>query len=224
MDLLQFPTIQTKKVGEIAHDILKEKILSKALHPGQRLNLDEIEVQLGISRTPLKEALALLEIEGLVRILPRSGTFVTNPSVEDIMGSFEVRRVLEILAVELATQRASDANIEGLRVIVDDLQILADSPNIDAIYPDYVALDHNLHRQIARLSENGRLSLAIERENTHMHMARVRYRRAERELSLAQLEHENIVSAMAGRDAELAKKHMDAHLQRASRSLLRDME
>lgn len=78
MCAVQFPAIHRKKVSEIAHDILKEKILSKELAPGQRLNLDEIEIQLGISQTPLKEALALLEMEGLVKILPRSGTFIST--------------------------------------------------------------------------------------------------------------------------------------------------
>ena len=219
-----FPAIQTKKVSELAHEILKEKILSKELAPGQRLNLDEIEVQLGISRTPLKEAMVLLEMEGLVKIYPRSGTFITNPSEEEILSSFEVRRILEIHAIELATQRARAEDIDNLISVVEELKKLAASPNIDAIYSEYVALDHQLHQQIALLAGNKRLSQAIERENTHVHMARVRYLRAETELPLAQNEHECIVAAMAARDVELAKKHMDDHLQRASLSLLRDMK
>ena len=169
---MSFPAIQTKKVSELAHEILKEKILSKELAPGQRLNLDEIEVQLGISRTPLKEAMVLLEMEGLVKIYPRSGTFITDPSEEEITASFEVRRILEIHVVELATQRASEEDIDRLIAIVEELRQLADAPNVDEIYPDYVALDHQLHQQIALLAGNKRLTQAIEHENTHVHMAR----------------------------------------------------
>jgi GntR family transcriptional regulator, rspAB operon transcriptional repressor len=221
---LQFPAISQKKVSEIAYEILKEKITSKALLPGQRLDLDDIELQLGISRTPLKEALALLETEGLVKILPRSGTFITNPSKEDIQASFEVRRVLEIHAVELATLRASPEEIASLLAAVNELKSLADSPDIDSNYAEYVTRDHLLHKQIALLTDNPRLSQAIERENLHMHMARVRYPRAEKELGLAQNEHEQIVAAIAARNVKLAKDLMDAHLQRARISLLHDME
>ena len=81
------PRIQTASLSQAAYDILREKIVSKELTPGQRLDLDLIKQQLGISKTPLKEALKQLELEGLITILPRSGTFVTNPAPAEIADS-----------------------------------------------------------------------------------------------------------------------------------------
>ncbi len=221
---LQLPRIQAAKISDSAYEILRERVVSKELAPDQRLDLHSIEQQLGISRTPLKEALVRLEIDGLVRIVPRSGTFVTNPDRQDIMESFDVRRVLEVHAVSLAAERASAEELQVLQDIVDELGQLVQAPNRTAIYPRYLKLDRDLHGLIVTLAGNRRLLLSHSRENLHAQMARIRYRRAERELETAQHEHERIMDALMARDAEAAKAAMDAHLQRAARSLLRDMD
>ena len=221
---LQLPRIQAAKISDSAYEILRERVVSKELAPDQRLDLHSIEQQLGISRTPLKEALVRLEIDGLVRIVPRSGTFVTNPDRQDIMESFDVRRVLEVHAVSLAAERASAEELQVLQDIVDELGQLVQAPNRTAIYPRYLKLDRDLHGRIVTLAGNRRLRLSHSRENLHAQMARIRYRRAERELETAQHEHERIMDALMARDAEAAKAAMDAHLQRAARSLLRDMD
>ncbi len=215
--------INTRKISEAAYDILREKVVSKEFTPGQRLNLDAIEKQLGISRTPLKEALIRLEMEGLIRIAPRSGTYVTDPGPKEIAESFDVRRVLEVYAVELAVQRASDEDVRKLRAIVQELGDLVTAEDRDAIYPRYLTLDHQLHRQLVALTGNQCLCQAHDRENVHAQMARIRYRRSERELDTAQEEHERIMAALEARDVETAKAEMDAHLRRAKRSLLADM-
>lgn len=108
------PRINIHTISEAAYEVLRERVISKEFAPGQRLNLEAIEKQLGISRTPLKEALTRLEMEGLVTIVPRTGTYVTDPVPEEIAESFDMRRVLEVYAVELAVQRASDEDYESL--------------------------------------------------------------------------------------------------------------
>jgi DNA-binding GntR family transcriptional regulator len=218
------PRISIHKVSEAAYEILREKVISKEFAPGQRLNLKAIGKQLGISRTPLKEALTRLEMEGLVTIVPRSGTYVTDPGPEEIAESFDVRRVLEVYAVELAVQRASDDDIKALRAIVQELGDLTATKDRDAIYPRYLTLDHQFHRQLVALSGNHRLYQAHDHENVHAQMARIRYRRSERELDVAQEEHGRIIAALEARDVETVKAEMDAHLRRAKRSLVADME
>jgi DNA-binding GntR family transcriptional regulator len=218
------PRIQLHKVSEAAYEILREKIVSREFVPGQRLDLDSIEKQLGISRTPIKEALTRLDLEGLVEVVPRSGTFITNPTSNDIAESFEVRRALEVFAVELAVQRARNEDLRNLWALVQELGDLAVAEGRDAIYPRYLALDHQFHQQLVALSGNQRLCQAHGRENLHAQMARIRYRRSERELELAQEEHVRIMAALEGRDIEIAKSEMDSHLRRARRSLLDDME
>ena len=220
---LSLPRIRTYKISEAAYEILREKIISREFAGGQRLDLDAVEKQLGISRTPLKEALARLEMEGLIVIHPRSGTYVTNPNPEDIAESFELRRALEVYAIELAAQGASHEDIQGLRQIVEDLGALAAAADRDAIYPRYLSLDHQFHQQLVSMAGNQRLHQAHERENLHAQMARIRYRRSERELEVAQEEHERIMAALEARDVHTAQAEMDAHLRRAKNSLLADM-
>lgn len=220
---VQFDRVNARTIRDSAYDILRQKVVSKEFAPGERLDLASIERQLGVSRTPLKEALARLEMEGLVHIAPRSGTFVTDPGAQEILESFEVRRALEVYAVGLAAQLASPTDLETLEGMVAELSALVETPDRQAIYPHYLELDHELHSHIVALAGNGRLKQAHDKENLHAQMARIRYRRSERELAVAQAEHLRILSALRSRDAGSAREEMDAHLKRAARSLLEDM-
>ena len=87
----KLPPINSPKISEVIYDILREKIVSHEIPQGERLDLYEIEKRLGVSRTPLKEALNRLEMEGLIQIFPRSGTYVTNANVEYIVKSFDFK-------------------------------------------------------------------------------------------------------------------------------------
>lgn len=220
---LPLPRIEISKVSEHTYQIIRDKIASKELPPGARLDLCEMEYQLGISRTPLREALTRLEVEGLVHIASRSGTYVTDPSPEEIGESFGVRSALEVYATKLATRLATDSDLMGLRALVTELGELTRCQDRMSIYARYLAVDHEFHRRLVALAGNQRLRAALERENLHAQMARVRYRRPERELDVAQVEHERIMTALEARDAATASAEMEAHLERAKRSLLDDM-
>jgi DNA-binding GntR family transcriptional regulator len=219
-----FQNISPQRISDTAYEILREKIVSQELAPGQRLDLNSMEAQMGISRTPLKEALARLEMEGLVEIRARSGTYVTNPNPADIAESFDVRLALEMHAVETVALNIHDDELSKLCSIVQQLGRLAAAPDRDAIYPRYLALDHQFHGILVGLSGNSRLSQLHQRENLHAQMARIRYRRSERELDQAQQEHEALLHALEAHDPEAARQVMRAHLSRAKSSLLMEMD
>jgi DNA-binding GntR family transcriptional regulator len=220
---LTFPRIGTTSLSQVAYNILREKIISRELAPGQRLDLELIKNQLGISRTPLKDALKQLEIEGLITILPRSGTFVTDPDPAEIADSFDLRRILEIYAVELVVQRASDQTLQELGTLVQELGRLLDGADPVQIYADYLSLDHCFHQKLVSLADNPRLSQAHDRENMHSQMARIRYRSAIRDLQTPQAEHERLLGALQAREIERAKQTIATHLERAKSALLADM-
>ena len=94
------------------YDLLRERILSLRYPPNFRFDLSALEEQLGISRTPLKEAMQRLEAEGLVDIRPRRGTFVTGFDPQDIAESYDVRRVIECAAAETLAAYVTDADIK----------------------------------------------------------------------------------------------------------------
>jgi DNA-binding GntR family transcriptional regulator len=217
------PRITTPAIRDSAYEILRDKIMRKEFGTGQRLDLEVIERQLGISRTPLREALHRLASERLVEIVPRSGTFVTVLSPEDIAESYEVRRAIELYAVERAAQQATDRQLAECRALLRDLASLGAADDVLATYPRYLSADYELHRRIVALANNQRLSRAYERENVHAQLARVHYRRIMRDLDVTQHEHENILAALERRDAAAARVAMDAHLVRAKVAILADM-
>ena len=181
--------------------------------------------KMGDSRAtePLKEALKRLEIEGLIAIEPRSGTYVTDPDPVEIAASFDLRRVLEVYAVELLAQNATPSDLRELQDISDELRGLADVENRDTAYAHYLNLDHRFHRKLVALAKNTRLKEAHDRENVHSQMARIRYRCPARDINVPQQEHERLIAALLNRDVSLAQTIISAHLKRAKDSLLTDM-
>lgn len=219
-----FQQIHYPKISEVTYDLIKEKIVSKEFAPGARLDLEEIGKHLGVSRTPLKQAVDRLALEGLIQVLPRSGTFVSNPSSQEIAESFEVRIVLEVYAVGLAAERIREEELGNLKRLLDQLQQLNAEQDSGRRYPQYVKVDHLFHHQIIAITGNSRLLQAFEHENVHAQMARIRYPHPEDELDLVQAEHGRILKALVQHDPEAARKAMQAHLDRARRSLMNDIE
>jgi GntR family transcriptional regulator, rspAB operon transcriptional repressor len=219
-----FPLITSLKISDSAYEILHEKIVSRELFPGQRLDLKLMQAEMGISTTPLKEALATLEMEGLVEIRPRSGTFVTDPSPDDISKSFDVRIALEVFAVGLVAKQVGAEDLQKLRSVIQELAGLASAPDQTSIYPKYLHLDHQFHELLVSMTKNERLIMIHRRENLHAQMARIRYRRSERELQVAQGEHELLIQALVAHDMRAAQEIMESHLQRAKLSVLADID
>ena len=215
--------LEQRNVSEQIYDLLRAKIISQEFALGQRLDLDQIEQQLGVSRTPLKQALGRLSVEGLVEIRSRKGTFVTAPTLQEMAEAFDVRAVLEAYALELLIPRLEPQQLAGIRAMVRRLGQLVEEQDWNQIYQEYVAVDHQMHRWLVELSGNHRLLWFHDNANTHVQMARVRYAQAEEQLRLAQKEHEQILAALEARDVAAAVQAVKAHLQRSKYSLLEDM-
>lgn len=218
------PLLAQPKISDEVYKVLKEKIFSKQFVPGERLNLLELEKRLGISRTPLKDALNRLAGEGLIVIEPRRGTFVTNPTCREIAESFDVRRVLEVYAVSLAANNMTKGDLDRIRSIVRNLGELVKTGNWQKIYQKYVLLDRDLHQLILEIAGNERLKEIWDQINTHVQMSRIRYGRTESELAQAQQEHEQFLKACEAGDLAAMQKAISDHIDRAKRSLLQELE
>jgi DNA-binding GntR family transcriptional regulator len=214
------PRIPKNRLNDSVYDVIKENILSQVFAPGQRLILEELAQQLGVSMTPLKDALNRLSAEGLIEIAPRRGTYVTGLKRAEIAETFEVRCALEVMAAQLFLERASDAELQEIAAMVDQLEKLAKSPDKSASYQDYVNIDGAMHHRIVELSKNQRLLAAHEREHTHMYMARARYGTFEESLDQAQAEHRVLREAILARNIPQAQAILSEHIQRAKNSLL----
>jgi GntR family transcriptional regulator, rspAB operon transcriptional repressor len=215
--------IPKARLNDSVYDVIKENILSQVFAPEQRLDINELSHQLEVSATPLKDALNRLAAEGLVEIIPRRGTYVTSLKPTEIAETFEVRKALEVLAVQLFLERALDIDLQEIANMISRLDEYASSQDRNAIYQEYVNVDRAMHRRIVELARNQRLLAAYEREHSHMYMARARYGTSEESLEQAQEEHRHLREAVLARNIPLAQEIIDKHIQRAKESLLNEI-
>lgn len=220
----QLPRLERVSISDQAYEVLKESIFGRQFAAGERLDLSVIEQQMGISRTPLREAITRLALEGLVEIVPRSGTFVTQPSRQDIVEQFGVRLALEVYAIGVSAKRLTDRQMKQLASLARQMRALGEVQDRSETYSQYTELDRAFHRLIIEGAGNSLLVQLWEQVNLHMQMARIRYRRTDRDLDTTIAQHEAIAQAMPERDPAVLRKLMHAHIERAKSALLRDLD
>ncbi len=220
MDANDSPEWVRSNIGEKVYRTLRERFLSREFKPGQRLHLPEMEKQMEISRTPLKDALNRLAAEGLIKIKPRSGTFVAPLDPVEIAESFEVRRALELCAVELLIPLLPAPQFRQIRDLMQQMDAILESGEDPENYRRYISLDREMHQLIVQSAGNKRLAMAWDQVNVHVQMARVNYEGALAEFQRSQREHHEIVQALEARDIDAARQALDKHIKLAKATLL----
>ncbi|HEV2548675.1 MAG TPA: GntR family transcriptional regulator [Stellaceae bacterium] len=194
-----------------AYNALKQAITSVNIYSQpHEIRLDERQLSqdLGVSRTPIREAMTLLEQEGFVKTLPRRGIFVVRKSKREIIQMIEVWAALESLAARLITLRASDAEIAALRRLFDEFQG-GHSP--EGHLDEYSDANIKFHQAIIKMS--GNQCIADMTENLFIHVRAIRQMtigqndRAQRSI----VDHLKIIEALERRDTELAEKLARQH-------------
>jgi DNA-binding GntR family transcriptional regulator len=177
-------------------------------HP-QEIRLDERRLSdgLGVSRTPIREAMTLLEQEGFVRTRPRRGIYVVRKTKREIVEMITVMAALESMAARLAAERASDAEIAELRRIMDAFRCGNDGDRLD----DYSDANIAFHQAILKMS--GCTLLAEMTENLFIHMRAIRKITIHQDNRAARsiVDHMRIIEALEHRDPELAERLAREH-------------
>ena len=184
-----------------------------------RLNAEELASQLGVSLTPVRSAVQLLAVEGLVDVHSRSGTFVATLSRRDLGETFDIRCALECLAAERAVVHSTDDDIAEARRLV---ALLARPVRTDASRKTHEQANSDFHDIIIRASGNQRLAAMYDSLRAHIAMCRL-HRIDENwrsRLPQEQQEHEQILAALATRDAKALVKALRHHILRAKDTLL----
>ncbi len=196
------------------YERIKALVMDHVLAPDSRVNIDALARELGVSPTPVREALARLESEDLVRSRPLAGYTVapllTRNEFEEL---FELRRLLEVPAAGHAAARVG----RGVPVDVAALRAAADLPAVPATdyagYGAFTAQDARFHDLVAAASGNSTLRTAIGRLHAHLHLHRMQFPASHADTSGA--EHHRIVDAIAAGDERAAAAAMREHLDRA---------
>ena len=199
---------------------LRDMIIEGVLAPGTRINEGQVGASLGVSRTPLREAIKTLASEGLIEILPAKGAIVRRFSENDIRDILEVLKIIEQNAARLACQRASDAEIAAIeRLHLEMMDLYRDRNRLA-----YFKLNQSIHTSIVRASGNA--TLLQTHEQLQARIKRVRFignEKPERWAS-AVAEHEEMVTALKSRDgaglAEVLGRHLDKTMDRVRDAIL----
>ncbi|WP_434797819.1 GntR family transcriptional regulator [Terrisporobacter vanillatitrophus] len=200
-----------KPLRDVVFENLRTAILDGNLKAGQRLMEVQLAEQLGVSRTPIREAIRKLELEGLVVMLPRKGAYVANMSFKDLIDVLEIRASLEGLAASLASERRRDEDIVELERVAKEFEKSVRETNID----DVLKKDVEFHEKIFIMANNKKLYQLITSLWEQVHRFRVTYvSNYEASLSLVD-EHNRILEAIKEGDSELAKKYATEHIELA---------
>lgn len=204
-----------KTFTDRSEQVLRDLILGGQMAPGERLNEVELASSLGISRGPLREAIARLAAEGLLTVVSHRGAFVCAFDADELRDLYELRVALEVLAVRRAAERASAESTAELRAMLDETANLLDAGG-DGAYPS----DIDVHRGIAQLAGNRPLLETALNVHHRIFLARSRSGYQPARAKDAYAEHCEIVDAITRRDADLAEDLVRRHLGRSLRNAL----
>lgn len=205
-----------KPLREVVFDALREAIIDGILRPGERLMESQLAGELGVSRTPVREAIRKLELEGFVVMIPRKGAYVAGISLKDIADVFEVRAALEALATVLAAERITEEELEELeRILVRKAEIIEQQE-----IALFIELDKKFHDTLYRSSRNQRLIQILTNLQDEVHRFRSVSLAYPGRMPVALDEHRKVVEALAERDIALAEALAWEHIENAENSLM----
>ena len=204
------PIVEEFNLTSTIYTKLKQAIVTMNIYDDDaKLKLDErsLSEQFGISRTPLREALARLDQEGLVRIVPRRGIYLVRKSKEEILDMIMAWAALESMAARLVTEMASDEEISSLRKIVGKV----DKDKLSANLDEYSELNIKFHQTILELSKSGQLFKMANEILMHVRAIRARTIGEGDRATKSVVDHMHIIEAIESRNADLAAQLVREH-------------
>lgn len=214
------PLEQSSSLSERAYDAIKQAILSLELQPGEFMSIGSLASQLDVSRTPVREALLLLEQEGLVRLVPHKGAYVSELSVRDVEETFELRIVLERYAARTAATRFTSDELSRLdQLLTESKQAIDQGRFLEAS-----DMGRRLHDALVEKVGNYRLMMILGQLDTHY----TRFRRFAAlmpgRLQKSHQQHLNIVTALKSRDGDRAEQALADHLASVRDDIIASIE
>lgn len=202
---------------EVVFLTLRKSILKGELQPGERLMEIQLANKLGVSRTPIREAIRMLEHEGLVVMKPRRGAQVAKITVQELDDVLEVRKSLEMLAIEKACERMTEEDMQAMRDAAKEFEYVVEDKENDVTA--LAEADVEFHDTIYRGTGNRRLIQILGNLREQMYRFRIEYlKEGDVRETLAE-EHEEILKAIEARDEERAVRLISEHIDNQHRAI-----
>ena len=193
---------------DVVFNTLRQAILRGELKPGERLMEIQLANKLGVSRTPIREALRKLELEGLVHMVPRKGAEVADITEKSLRDVLEVRKALEVLSVQLACEKITEEEIEKLRRAAVRFKETLQDQDVTKI----AEADVEFHDIIYMATDNQKLILLLNNLREQMYRYRVEYLKNEEAHDQLIAEHEALIHNISNRNKEEATRIMCQHI------------
>ena len=218
--MLNFDLQNHRPLREIVYEQLKMQILRGKIVQGTRMMEVELADEMGVSRTPVREAIRKLEKEGLVTIEPRKGAYASDISLKDMVDTLEVREDLEGLAAALAAERMTDEQIQELTEISQKYREAVRNSETEKM----ISYDEQFHRYIVACSGNKTL---LQISGTVQELAlRFRYLYYDdfSRYEFMPVEHQRIIDAISRHNVEEARDVADVHVKKLKEFVIREGE
>lgn len=205
----------TDRLGDAVYNRIRDAIISGELQPGTPLRVPAIAQDLGVSRSPVREAIIRLTGERFAHSEPRLGAVVTEVKRQDLIGLYEIREVLEGLAARLAAQADEPEPIEKLQELLRRHDHAVSHGDID----EHVEIDLSFHRQVRRLAGNPELEHLLDHIESQVRLAMLTITVISGP-HLAVDEHKSIYKAIESHDPDSAEIAARAHIARLQKTLM----
>lgn len=205
---------------DVVFNTLRQGILRGELMPGERLMEIHLADQLGVSRTPIREAIRMLELEGLVKMIPRKGAQVSSISREDLKDVLEVRKALDTLAISLACERIDKDGLAKLKLAAITFKESVKTGDATKIAEADVAF----HDEIHRASGNKRLSYMVNNLAERLFRYRLEYIKESSDRTQLINEHDEMARCIEMGDKEGAIKTIEQHINNQEMGIISQLE
>ena len=201
---------------DIVFQTLRKAILMGELEPGERLMETQLGEKLGVSRTPIREAIRKLELEGLVVMVPRKGAQVAQFTKKDIEDVLEVRAALEALAARLACKHMDDRAFLKLQLAIAEYEYAAKENNIEVM----IEKDVEFHETIFQATNNDKLIQLFHNMREQIHRYRIAYLKNAEDSTMVLREHLALLEALKNKDSETAADLATNHIHTQCESIM----
>ena len=205
---------------DIVFKTLREAIVTGELKPGERLMEIKLANEMGVSRTPVREAIRKLEQEGLVHLTARKGAEVAPINAKDLKEVLEIRKALEGLACQMACQNATSEDLMKLEDYNQDISKAIEDNDIEKI----ARLDVRFHEQICILSGNTQLIQILSRLKEHLYRYRLEYIADIKNKNTIIEEHSRIIQDMIKKNEKAVRKDIEHHIEMQEKYILNSLE
>jgi DNA-binding GntR family transcriptional regulator len=207
--------IEAINLNDVVYQRLRQRILTQAFAPGERLDLSQLETALQVSRTPLKNALTRLEVEGLVEIQPRRGTFVAATNVEKLEEAYKIRSAFELYVALCLFKYLTAEDIAFFAELRCDLDALAQAGRGDwsPIIGEYLELDQQLHERFVARGGTPRMLELHQQMNVHRQLVPILPQFKNHDFEAMHFEHEQIFDALEAMSPERLSAVLLNHLE-----------